>query len=185
MPYIWRLPDDYPEEMIAVYDRHRSPDRFLFLGGRPLPPGLGPARLSIEVTSEEVSAWDCLPNSTLLPLVAPALASVLLRHAEEDIELVDTWLETSTGERSDYRLLNACRSVRAVDRSRSEYAVIAGTTDSIMAFDRLVLRPGCLGGHALARAREYVPYLLVGDALADRLRGFRGIQLDRPEDIHR
>jgi hypothetical protein len=183
MPYIWRIPDDHPPEMIAAYDRKRSADRFVFLGGEPLPPGLGAVRLSIEATSDAVSAWDCLPNNAGVPLVNPELAAVLLEHAERDVELVESLLETSTGERSDYRILSARSAVTAVDRSMSEYTLIPGTEEAILSFAKLVLIPGCLGAHALARAREYAPYLLVGDALAEHLGGFTGIQLTRPEDV--
>ncbi len=108
-----------------------------------------------------------------------------LEHAERDIELVESLLETSTGKRSDYQILNARSSVKAVDRSMSEYTVISGTEDTILSFAKLVLFPECLGGRALARAREYSPYLLVGDALGEHLGGFTGIQLTRPEDVSR
>ena len=85
MTYIWQIPDDHPEEMIAEYDRKRSPDRFLFRMAQPLPADVGPAYLSIKREMTEVLSWDCIPNTTMLPLVNPDLAHLLTEHAGKDM----------------------------------------------------------------------------------------------------
>lgn len=184
MTYIWQIPDDHPEEMIAVYDRKRSPDRFLFRKAQPLPVGIGPAYLSIKREMPDVLSWDCLPNTTMLPLVNPDVGHLLTEHADKDMQLVDTVVETSTGTVTDFKLLSPRASVLAVDASMSEFSLVPGT-DKIMKFSRLVLRPNCLGDHVLALASEYRSYLLVADAIAEKLRTRTGIQLTRPEDIHK
>lgn len=184
MPLIWRIPDDFPEEFIGEYDSSCSPDRFIFRSARVLD-ALPPATIRFGVPLSELSHFDCLPNSSSIPLVSQRLAALLLSFSPSDIQLFPATVHASDTSAAGFSLLNAISEVAAVDYARSAVVRIPGT-DAIMKFNQLAHLPDALGRHHIARERDYRSHLLVSEHLAAAICscGCTGIQFDPPESVH-
>jgi hypothetical protein len=93
-------------------------------------------------------------------------------------------IDARDGKIHEYRLLNICTILPAVNRERSKFRLIPNS-DKIIAFERLVLIDECMKAHSLARCDEYKSYLLVADDLAISIRkaGIIGLQLTEPSEI--
>jgi hypothetical protein len=184
MPLIWNIPDSYPERAIGEYDRAHSPDRFLFLGGRPLG-DLPPATIRFGVPADRLRKFDCLAHSGMIPLVSERLASVLIRVCLSDLELFPAVVHASDSELAGYSLVNVTREVAAVDYSESSFVPIPGT-EAVMKFNRLRHISGVFDGIHIAREQDYHSHLLVSEYLADELLrlGATGLHFKRAEEVH-
>lgn len=184
-PFVWTIPEEFPEELIGTYDRGRSPDRFEYRKGEPVhgvvatPVFVYPARL------EDLEVWDVLPNDAQLPLVSPRVVAVLRSEAAADCQLLDAVVEHRDGAAKDgWKLLNVTTAVQAIDHETSEYSLVPGTKQ-ILAFRKLRYRPDALGQVKIARDAEYKSHLLVSPTLAAVLvgAGVRGLALVRAEEM--
>src|SRR5262245_32957850 len=144
MPLIWQIPDDYPEQAIGEYDRIGSPDRFLFLKGRPLG-DLPPPTIRFSIRVDRLRKFDCLAHSGMIPLVSQRLAAALSRVCSGDVQLFPAVVHATDAELVGYSLVNATRDVAAVDYAESSFVPIPGT-DAVMKFNRLRHRPGVFDG---------------------------------------
>ena len=185
MPFLWKIPNDYPEDAIGEYVRGVSPDRFLLRKACRLEGSFGVATVRFEIDSGALRGFDHLPNSSMIPLVTPRLKSLIESVCPKDAEFFEAKVITSDGELSGYSLLNVTRSVKATDMSQSSVVLIPGTS-AIMKFNRLKLLRGCMGEHLLARNSDYLSHLLVNDSLAQRILNerFSGVWLMPPEEVH-
>ena len=170
--------------MIGEYDRKNGPDRFLLKRGQRLGDGIGPWRFMFRAPVARLQKFDDLANNTLIPLISPRLAELVLATAEQDFELLPAEIETRDGAIQGYRLLNVLTRLPAVDRSSSTFTLVPGS-EAIMGFRKLVLLEGCLGDHHLARCAEYSSFLLVSSKLAAMLieTGMTGMQMTDPQDV--
>lgn len=184
MPVIWRIPDRYPERAIGEYDRTCSPDRFLFLRGRPLD-YLPPATIRFNIRAARVRKFDCLPHSGMIPLIGERLASVLLRVCPHEVQLFPAVVCATDAKLTGYCLLNATREVAGVDYEESSFVPIPGT-DAVMKFNRLRHRAEAFDGIHIAREHDYNSYLWVSTPLAEELlrTDCTGLHFIRPEEVH-
>jgi hypothetical protein len=185
MPFLWEIPNDYPEEAIGEYVREVSPDRFLLRKACRLESSFGVATVRFEIGSEALRGFDHLPNSSMIPLVNLRLKSLIESVCPKDAEFFATKVITSDGELPGYSLLNVTWSVKATDMSQSSVVLIPGTR-AIMKFNRLKFLEGCMGERLLARDSDYLSHLLVNESLAQRILSERisGVWLMSPEGVH-
>ncbi len=185
--YLWEIPEDYPEELIGKYEQEYSPDRFLFRQGEPL--------LSIQVASspiikfeayeKDVSKFDCLQNSSAIPLVNERLANLIVGQANKDIQLFDVKVKCIDGDLEGYKILNVTHAMKGIDHELSSYTKMK-QADAILGFKSLVYKNGCMGEHQLARDEEYKGHLLVGQKIHDAFKthNVTGVWLVTPEEFY-
>lgn len=184
IPYIWCIPEDYPEKCIGIYDRKRSPDRFEFKKGVKLPDTIGLPIFQFEVSAEKLTKWDELPNSADVPLVNQRLLDLLLKLAPNDIQVFDARLETKDGILPGYKLINVTNTVYGIDHEASECSYITGTRTP-RSIKRLSYKENCLGNHQMARDAECHSHLLVSPVIREAFMTgkIRGVKLLTAEEM--
>lgn len=180
---LWKIPDDYPEVLIGKYQRKVSPDRFLFQQGREIVGNLPTPVVMFDAPAKDLTPFADLANSGMLPLVSQPVADVLVRMCASDVQMIPARVVAADAEVPGYSIVNATRTVRSIDHARSQYSLFPGT-NAIMRLHTLVCVPECLGSYALARDQEFLSNLLVRADLGEQLKGFKGIGLYRPGDMH-
>lgn len=182
-PFIWSIPEPFPQGLIGVYDRQRSPDRFAFRKGEPLPEGIGTPVFIFRASLEDLQAWDVLPNDAMLPLVGGRVAAILMQEAITQTQLLDAVVEHRGGvSRDRWKLVNVTTSVQAIDHALSKYTLVRGTKQ-VLGFTKLRYRPGALDEAKIARDAEYKSHILVSPSLAAALSGVRGLGLRKADDL--
>ncbi len=183
MTRLWRIAEDYPEALVGEYDRAANPSRFLLKQGVPLGAWTVALRFRFRGRAKRLRRYDDLANTARVPLVSKRLADLLRQHAAGDVELLPAALEAHDATVSEYMVVNATATVRAVDFGQSEFSLIRGT-HAILSFKRLVLVRDCLGEHSLARCAEYHSFLLVAESLAHVMlaSSMRGVRVMLPEE---
>jgi len=185
MVFLWRIPERFPEGMIAKYKRTVSPDRLAFLGASPIDVTSLHVELEFGGTSTELATLDALPNDAQVPVVGPRLARLLEAKARDDVQLIPATVHTRDGARdTGFNLVNIKHSVHAIDRSRSVVSTIAGTSQ-VRGFRKLVHKEDCLGPRMIARDADYLVHILVNQALMHEIRriGATGVDLKTAESI--
>ena len=180
--FLWKIPDDYPENLIGTYERDISPDRFIFLQGKEIPIDGPRPVLSFDAPVGVLEEFADLANNALVPLVSSEVASILQRHCPHDIQLIDAQVLASDKNLPGYRIVNATHTVRSINHEKSDYSIVPGTNE-IMGFRKLVCLPGCLGSHAIARDGEYLSNLLICRGLRDLLSGAKGLGMFGPAEM--
>lgn len=182
--YLWRIPDDYPQSLIGEYQEEDSPDRFLFKTGTPLPSLLAHPVIRFEKTVKELSIFDCLCNSAMVPLISNSVANELNNLCPGEVEFVKAKVIGSDGTLDSYFILNATKKISCVNREHSDYRCIAGT-EKILSFRKLAHYANCLGKYKIARDIDYLSHLVVSNAIKDLVmkKSFTGIALIEPSEI--
>lgn len=183
MIYLWKILDDYPENLIGEYDREKSPDRFLFKKGELLPSIIDIPVFHFKATLPKLKGFDDLANNALVPLISDQLADFLFKLCPKDIQLIDTVVYANKEKTLEYKLLNAVNKVSGIDHNASEYLTVPGTKQ-IMKFKKLKYKEDCLGDLYIARDAEYLSNLIISKTLRDELRAFgaKNLGLYRPEE---
>jgi hypothetical protein len=186
MTYLWRVPDQYPEDWIARVRHPNSGTATISDTLELLPPLLQSVELAFNGRLEDLAGWDCLPNNTGLPLVGGRLVELLYQLAGADIRLVPAVILTRDGQsRSAFWLARIMHTIEAVDPEKSEFTSVesGAFTKRIV---RLVHRPRCLGSHLIARDANYPSHVIVSGLLAHKIYalGATGVELRRPDSVH-
>ncbi len=166
--WIWRGDDEFPEKWIGVYDKVKSPDRFLFRAGKELESiGLKP-RIHFEATTKQLLQWDVLPNNSASPIVNSKVVQILNEICEESVQFFDIEITTLDGIINEYKLLNITKTVSCINHNKSKYSFVAGT-NHIMGFQKLVCRLDEITANLLAREVEYKSHKLIADNVYESL----------------
>jgi hypothetical protein len=183
MTYILQMPSNYPEVLIGEYLRDQSPDRFIFQQGK-LIESIATPKFRFRVTSKELDMFEALQTNAGVLLLSQRTSAVLLGLCPEDVQLIAANVETSDKTTIDYKLLNVTHLVRGLNHKECSVLHIPGTK-AIMKFNKISLVPDALKNHHIARESEYLPYVLVSEAIKSAFenRGFKGAAFVRPEDI--
>lgn len=161
-----------------MYDRKRSPDRFLFREGQVIREKLPKAFIEFEVSKERLGKYNCLCNSSLLPVVDSKTRAILDEIADGEVQYFDVDIECTDGVLTDYKIVNIVYSVQhGADLSRSRYETFED--GEISYFKYLVLKNNCLGHHAIARLEESKAHILLNQNLYDALKRhkIKGVEL--------
>jgi len=156
--YLWRIPEEYPSNLIGEYDRTSSPDRFLFLQGAALRQIMGVPTFRFRSSQAELLPFDVLPNDATVPLISVRAASLLRNLCPADFQLLPAKIAADDGEFDGYSILNVVVKISAIDHAQSSFNFIPGTKQ-IMKVNRLRCRSDVIGTHHLARESDYPPYL--------------------------
>ena len=183
MPYLWKIPSDYPELLIGKYERNISPDRFNFLKGKEVLDNKTLPVITFNAKSSELNQYDVLSNSSMIPLVSNKVITFLRNELVKEIQFIDVELKTSDGSLTGYKLLNATEKVFCIDKDKSEYDFVPGTKQ-IMSFSKLYYKNNCMLGYSIARDGEYCSNLLVSELLSKKMISLKlkGLSLYLPED---
>lgn len=185
MTYLWSIPDDYPEKLIGFYDINRSPDRFLFRKGCFINEKLDKIFVTVGANKAAVRKYNDFQNSSGLPLVDSKVRVLLDEIAEFEVQYFDAVIECKDGVIEDYKIVNVTHAVPAIDHNSSQYDLIEGS-DAVLGFKHLVLKPNCLGTHAIARNQEYQPHILLSQQLFDAFKKHKitGVELITTEEFN-
>lgn len=166
MIYLWKLPKDYSDKLVATYNRELSPDRFLFLDGDPLTTVQINKKIifDVEVNKNKVIPYDCMLNNSSIPLVNERVVDVLLKLAPSDVQFFNTEVRCKDGILLNYKLLNVTNKIIGIDHEKSIYSMIENT-DAILGFKYLTYKPGCMDNYKLARDGEYLGNILLTEEI--------------------
>src|SRR5262245_9076980 len=115
MPFLWRISNDYPNELVGKYDRDNNDDRFLFRDCKSLAGRISSPTIKFNVSTEVLQRWDCLANDAQIPLVSERLIAILGGLCAGDFEPIRPLLVTRNGDIEGYHLLNLLRAVKGID----------------------------------------------------------------------
>ena len=189
MIYMWEEPISFSDRRLGVYDKKESPDRFLLFRGRELSGDEfnKPAIVEFEVSKKIMSKYDCLPNTSSIPLVNERIRDILNEIAPNDVQFLDVLVVCPDGELNDYKLVNAVRRFKGIDHEKSiEKRVNKGKR--IRGFYYLTFKPGSMEPYHIARDEEYRINLVVSEKIKqafDKAKPkLKGIRLVKPEDFY-
>lgn len=182
MIYLWRTPDEYPEELIGEYDREISPDRFELAAGEPVSE-CGSITVRFECPLRDLLAYDVLPNSSMLPIVNERVRAILEDLAADASEFVDATVVASDGDSKAYSVVVVTKKEDLLNRDKSVFSLVPGT-EAIMGFTTLRYDGPMV--HALARNTSYLPHILVAEQLREALlrANVKGVFLPSPEELY-
>ncbi len=188
--YLWEIPENYPEKLIGRYERERSPDSYLLEKGVKLKPAqmIGTPIVKFSVEKRDIEKYDCLVNSTAIPLVNERLAKLLENIAGDEVQFFCIKIECTDGELDGYKILNLTQSLDVVDYNNSVYTTIdlpRGNT-ILGTIKKLILNSGCLKNHSLARDEKYRRKLFVSQAIYDAFKREKitGVWLPTPDEFY-
>lgn len=184
MVYIWRIAEDYPDELIGLYQVDISPDRLELSEGKTLPSNFDTLYFQCPTTEEKVREWNIFSNNANVPLVDKNVVKILKEFAGEDVQMFNAVIQTNTGEINDYKVLNVTHTVLAIDHNKSKYSLIKGTS-VILKFTKLVYKDNCLSKYQIARNEEYKPHIIVSQRIKDLFisSNIKGVEFLYPENI--
>ena len=179
---IWQIFDDYPDSLIAEFNRESGFDRFALKRGQRIEPIFDPLSFRIPARIDQLLEIDDIANSTMVPLISPRLATALEQTLGKTIQLLPASIEAIDGVEDSHQILNVLTMLPVIDHNSSRYTTVPGTS-SIMRFSRMVLRHDALNRVEIARSAEYPALLLVSERLADIIESFSptGLQLVRAD----
>ncbi len=187
MIYLWEMPKNCTNKLIAEYDREKSPDRFLFLDGVRVAREKVSKKLIFEheMLKDKIIGYDCIPNNSSSPLVNQKIVDLLLQLAPDDVQFFDAEVHCKDGFLTGYKLLNVTSTFIGIDHEKSIYTTLAGMA-GIFGFKYLTYKPGCMGNHKIARDKEYLGNLLVTEEIkkAFEKEKIKGIWFIRAEDLY-
>ena len=140
-----------------------------------------------DATREQVrKAYDCLPNSSLIPLVNKKTEDLLLQLAPDDVQFFDTEIHCKDGILPGYRLLNAKHTIKGIDYAKSKYKK---SNMGIITFRYMAYKhdSDCMGSHKIAREADYITNLVVNEEIKEAFarERIRGPRFVTPEEFYR
>lgn len=185
MVYIWSIPESYPDKFIGSYEYKKSPDYLIFSNGAPITALTELPIITFDCSKNKLLKYDCLVNSSLLPLINKKLCKIFDDICPNDVQYFDVNIQCKDGALEDYKLLNVTQKVEAIDHNRTEFKYLSEEKGEFFGFKYLVLHQNCLekSGVEIARNSEYTPHILVNQTLhdafkAEKITGVRLITVD-------
>ena len=166
LPLVWGTSNDYPDRLMGHYVGLEPGEYLRFMQGRRVGPLAVPPRIEFRGRPSGLASWDSLQLDISVRVVSPRLGEAIADAAGEDVELVPATIVAAGQDLTGYSIVNATRSLQAIDLEASRYELVHGS-DMILGFTKVVFKPGSMGTLSLARHPRYPPYLLVAQRLAD------------------
>ena len=184
-PYLWFPPEDYPQSILGSCNYQSSPDRVIFIEGKPLTERILTPSFQFTAPLSRVAKLDILPNTIGVPLISQRVASLLTEICPAEFQLIPSQIETRDAPLDGYSILNVLVEISGIDHARSSIHMLA-KLNCIISIRRLRYASGAMGAHHLARDREYSPFLWVSDEVVRKfaLANFRCYEFKPPEAIH-
>jgi hypothetical protein len=142
--------------------------------------------LNFKVPKSKLLPFDCLPNSTGIPLVNNRLKALLEILAPNDVQFFPAHITCKDGELDGYQFLNVTSTIRGIDHEKSIYSKMK-IVDAILGFTYLTHKPGYMNLHLLARDEECLVDLLVDEKIkaAFDKEHITGVWLAKPEEFYK
>ncbi|MBA8234211.1 imm11 family protein [Escherichia fergusonii] len=136
--YRWTIPEQYANKYIGEY-QYESFDYLLFSHSKPIErvENINPV-IIYTMPDEMINKYDCLPNSSLIPVVNERLKDFLETHAKGNVAFHKIDLQTNNGLKDGFYLLNTLTKLPLIDMQHSHYQYIPGTT-ALMGFEQFFL----------------------------------------------
>ena len=122
--------------------------------GRRVGPLAVPPRIEFRGRPSGLASWDSLQLDISVRVVSPRLGEAIADAAGEDVELVPATIVAAGQDLTGYSIVNATRSLQAIDLEASRYELVHGS-DMILGFATGRFQAG-FHGHALARTAPAV-----------------------------
>ncbi len=186
MLYLWLLPETYSEKLVASYQDDESINRYLLSKGMALSPDeIGSIVFEAEVSTEELSTFDCIINHSTAPLVSEKVMDILKEMAADEVQFIDAQVRCTNGILTTHKMLIATNMVKGIDHNESVAKTLPGI-DAIIGFDSIEYNHGCLGKLNLAREGEYAEFLLVSYKVKNAFgkANISGVRFLTPEDYY-
>ncbi|RZN44180.1 DUF1629 domain-containing protein [Escherichia sp. E13S3] len=183
--YMWDIPEQYANKYIGEY-QYESFDYLLFSHSTPIErvENINPV-IIYAMPDEMINKYDCLPNSSLIPVVNERLKDFLETHAKGNVEFHKIDLHTNNGLKDGFYLLNTLTKLPLIDMQHSHCQYIPGTT-AIMGFEQVFFIEEPPEDFCIARCAEYSSYLMLSDSLVKKMKKekFKGISYSKVP-VHR
>ncbi|QLM08184.1 hypothetical protein HVV52_10685 [Escherichia fergusonii] len=183
--YRWTIPEQYANKYIGEY-QYESFDYLLFSHGKPIErvENINPV-IIYTMPDEMINKYDCLPNSSLIPVVNERLKDFLETHAKGNVAFHKIDLQTNNGLKDGFYLLNTLTKLPLIDMQHSHYQYIPGTT-ALMGFEQVFFIEEPPEDFCIARCAEYSSYLMLSDSLVKKMKKekFKGISYSKVP-VHR
>lgn len=169
-PYIWSIPEGYPQSAIGILDETTATWYFPFRDGEPAGkfepvPAFDYSGASLK----KLRRLGCLFNRSGLPLVDKAILSKMQDIGGSDFEALDCDVDALEGSTEEYKLINITNLSGCIDYDRSDVVFRPPDLGGIRTFRRLVLRPSGMGERSFSRERDWTGLLLVSRCARDEL----------------
>jgi hypothetical protein len=191
--YLWRCPLSFPDNWVGAYHVESIEDEtfgYSFLSGKDLDPKtirLVP-RVNFEAKTEQLCGYDCLPNNSGGPLVNKKMIELLREIAPTDVQFFPARIVCLDGELEGYFFLNVTQLIKGIDHDQSIYSLLDLPDGAKMIYTvrKLVLKPGCMKGHDLARDQDLKTNLLVSQQIYDAFKSakIKGVRLVTPDEYY-
>ncbi len=184
-PYIWDEPNRFPNKAIGDYNwRIHKTNRLDFIQGKELNLKNPDLILSVEISSEQLLKYDCLPNNFGSPLVNKKVLSILNKLCPEDFQVFDAEIRTKDGIETSYKILNIIRTIDSIDMKKSIYKLSPeGIPRNVQ---KLFFKKNCMGSYHMAREIYYHPLELVSKDLVQifKKEKITGVRFLKDEELY-
>lgn len=188
MIYLWKIPHDFKNRDVGEYDKDTSPDDYWLTKGNHLNEFSPIPSVHFIVPCKNILKFDCIPNSTLVPLVNDKIKNILENIAPNDVQFFPAKLICKDREIEGYYFLNITHLIKGIDQKNSICLTMDNFdgTNFITGFHSLTYLKGCMNQHLLARDQDYPESLLVSEKIKQIFdkEKITGVRLVRPEDYY-
>jgi hypothetical protein len=193
--YLWEWPKSFPEKWVGAHHVESIEDEsFIYFSKFSRGQDLDPKtikfvpRVNFEAKTEQLSGYDCLPCNGSAPLVNKKIIEILREIAPGDVQFFPARIVCLDGELEGYFFLNVTQLIKGIDHDQSIYSLLDLPDGAKMIYTvrKLVLKPGCMKGHDLARDQDLTTNLLVSQPIYDAFQAakIKGARLVTPDEYY-
>lgn len=175
--YRWDIPERYANKNIGEY-QYDTANYLSFINGVSLKQdGSVSPVIKYDVNDKFLEKYDCIPNSSGIPIVNKRLKEFLECYTSNEVEFHRVDIYAKNELIHDFYLLNIIRKIPLIDLNNSVYIYIPGTQE-IMTFNRVCFVDDQLTDFNITRCSEYLPYIMLSNELVGRMKKekFKGIE---------
>ncbi|MIF51082.1 hypothetical protein EL09_15305 [Salmonella enterica subsp. enterica] len=174
--YRWDIPKKYANKNIGEY-QYDKVNYLSFTNGESFKQNkfVRPV-IKYDVNDNFLEKYDCIPNSSRIPVVNKKMKEFLEYYASNEVEFYNVDIYAGNELFHDFYLLNIITKTSLVDLTNSVYIYIPGTQE-IMSFNRVCFIDDKLTNFNITRCSEYLPYIMLSNELVDRMKKekFKGV----------
>lgn len=174
--YIWSIPEQYPNKYIGDYQNdiidYFSFRKAIHLGQMHTNPSI-----IYNMDLNTIKTYDCLPNSSRIPVINNRLKIFIETHLHNDVEFHEVDIHAKNGLLQNFYILNVITKMPLIDLQHSVCEYIPNTKKAIMGFKKVFFIKNPPTDFNIARCSEYLSYLMLSDELVAKMKKekFKGV----------